>query len=827
MAERKRYTYTPRRKKGIMKKVLVVFFASFFVASAVGGVMVISVMRSLPDPLAISERKIPESTKIFDRTGKVLLYEVHGEEKRTIVPFTQISRYVKDATIVAEDFNFYQHKGIDIPSLLRALYIDILQGKFAQGGSTITQQLVKNAFLTRERTITRKIKEAILSYQIEKTYSKEEIFNFYLNQIPYGSNAYGTESAAQTFFAKPASDLTLNEAATLAAVANAPSRYSPYGQHKDELIARKNMILERMRDVGFISGEDFEKAKNETLVFQKQRANIKAPHFVMFIKNYLEEKYGADYVENGGLTVYTTLDYSLQEIAEDTVETIGAINEQKYNATNAALVAVDPKTGDLLAMVGSRDYFDIENEGNYNVATSKNRQPGSSFKPFAYAAFFEKGFTPDTVLFDVKTEFSNDPAESYVPSNYDERFHGPVSVKSALAQSLNIPAVKVLYLAGMRATLDLAHAMGISTLNDESMLGLSLVLGGGEAVPMDMAYGYGTFANDGVYNGKTFILKIEDNEGKILEKAAPKQTAALSVNTARTITSILSDNSLRAPVFGEHSPLYFENAQVAAKTGTTQKYRDAWVVGYASSVATAVWVGNNDGTPMAKGGAGIAAAGPLFHTFMEKALSLRPASPFPSPEPIYANKSILNGSYFGETTARIDVDSQKLATALTPPHKIKEKKFRSVHTILRYINKDDPTGSAPENPESDPQFHNWESAIQEWLKNNTSFAIPTEFVPTEYDDIHTERNIPRITILSPLPYTGVSGTVYARADISASYPVKGVDFYLDDSLAFSDFQYPFETMLDMTSLTVGSHTLTVKAYDIYDNIGATDIPLIK
>ena len=827
MPRRKHYTHRPKKRKSFTTTMLVVVFSIFFVAAAAGGVTLISIARSLPDPLAIGERKIPESTKIFDRTGKVLLYEIHGEEKRTIVPFDQISQYVKDATIVAEDFNFYQHSGIDIKSLFRALFVDLVKGEFVQGGSTITQQLVKNAFLTRERTIIRKIKEAILSYELEKTHTKEEIFNYYLNQIPYGSNAYGTESAAQTFFGKKASDLTLNEAAILAAVANAPSRYSPYGQHKDELLARKDFILERMRAVGFISDDSFERAKNETLVFQKQRGGIKAPHFVMFIKNYLEEKYGADYVENGGLNVYTTLDYNLQQIAEDAVTTVGEINEKKYDARNAALVAVDPKTGELLAMVGSRDYFDIDNEGNYNVATSKNRQPGSSFKPLAYAAFFEKGFTPETVLFDVKTEFSTDPTQTYIPGNYDERFRGPVSAKSALAQSLNIPAVKVLYLAGMRETLKLAHAVGISTLQDESALGLSLVLGGGEVMPMDMAYAYGTFANDGVHNGKTFILKIEDNTGKTIEKASIKQTQALSSNVARTITSILSDNTLRAPVFGERSPLFFENKQIAAKTGTTQKYRDAWVVGYASSIATAVWVGNNDGTPIAKGGGGIAAAGPLFHSFMEKATDLRPSSSFPSPEPIYSPTPLLNGSYFGETTVRIDKDSKKLATALTPPQKIEEKIFRSVRTILYYIDKNNPLGGAPENPEADPQFYNWDSGIREWITLNTSFSIPTEQIPIEYDDIHTERNVPRMSILSPLPYTGISGAVYVQATVQAPFPIKGVDFYLDDVLLFSDFQYPFETILDASSFSFGSHVLSLKAYDIYDNIGISEVPLIQ
>ncbi|MEK7493760.1 MAG: penicillin-binding transpeptidase domain-containing protein, partial [Patescibacteria group bacterium] len=375
-----------------------------------------------------------------------------------------------------------------------------------------------------------------------------------------------------------------------------------------------------MQKVGFITEQDLAQAKDEPLLFQKQRADIKAPHFVMYVKSYLEEKYGANYVENAGLSVYTTLDYDLQRAAEEIVARVGADNEKKYHAQNAALVAVDPKTGQLLAMVGSRDYFDIERDGNYNVTTSKNRQPGSSFKPFAYAAFFEKGFTPDTVLFDVKTEFSADPTQSYMPFNYDERFRGPVSAKSSLAQSLNIPSVKVLYLAGIDATLNLAHAMGITTLTDRSLIGLSLVLGGGEVMPLDMAHAYGVLANDGVRQEKAFLLKVEDAQGKLIEKWAPRSKEVLSKNVARTVSAILSDNALRAPVFGEHSPLFFENAQVAAKTGTTQKYRDAWVAGYTSSVATVVWTGNNDGSPMDKGGAGISAASPLFHSFMEKAI---------------------------------------------------------------------------------------------------------------------------------------------------------------------------------------------------------------
>ena len=827
MPRRKRYAYAPKKKRSIIKTMLVLFFGGI-VAAGIGGALLFAfLIRDLPNPFTISDRKVTESTKIYDRTGTVLLYEVHGEEKRTVVSFDRISQNLKDATIVAEDFNFYEHGGIDLRSVLRALYIDITRGQLAQGGSTITQQLVKNTFLTPERTLTRKIKEAVLSYKIEKSYTKEEIFTFYLNQIPYGSNAYGAEAAAQTFFDKHASDLTLNEAVTLASLPKAPSYYSPYGQHKEELVARKNNVLERMQKVGFITEQALAQAKNEPLIFQKQRADIKAPHFVVYVKTYLEEKYGTNYVENAGLKVYTTLDYALQQAAEEVVARVGAENEKKYNARNAALAAIDPATGQLLAMVGSRDYFDIERDGNYNVTTSKNRQPGSSFKPFAYAAFLEKGFTPDTVLFDVKTEFSADPTQSYIPANYDERFRGPVSAKSSLAQSLNIPSVQVLYLAGIDATISLAHAMGITTLNDRSALGLSLVLGGGEVPPLDMAYAYGVFANDGIRQEKAFILKVEDARGKVVEKWAPRSKEVLSKNVARTITSILSDNALRAPVFGERSPLFFENTQVAAKTGTTQKNRDAWVVGYVPSVSAAIWVGNNDGSSMERGGAGIAAAGPIFNAFMGKAIALKGAAPFPSPDPIQSTKPLLNGSYIGEAVVKIDKDSRKLITTRTPPHKIEEKAFKEIHSILHYINKDDPLGDAPPDPSNDPQYYNWEVAIRDWIAENKTFSVPAEMPPTQFDDIHTEYNTPRVTITEPLSYTAVSDTLYARASITAPFPVKEVLFSLDGAFAYTDFQYPYETILSAAALSPGAHTLTVQAYDIYDNVGSHEITIVR
>lgn len=825
MARQKNYRYKQRKKGRILKK-LALFFLFCAAAAAIAGTgLFLYIIKDLPDPSKINDRKISESTKIYDRTGTVLLYEIHGEEKRTVVPSSQISQHLKDATIVAEDFNFYEHNGIDYKSIIRAFLVDLYHGKLSQGGSTITQQLIKNSFLSTEKTFTRKIKEMILAIKIEKQYTKEEILGLYLNQIPYGSNAYGVEAAAQTFFNKSASALTLNESAVLAALPKAPSYYSPYGQNKEELIKRKGAILEKMQRVGFISAEELEKAKNDPLAFAKQKENIKAPHFVMYVKDYLEKKYGVDVVENGGLRVITTLDYDLQKTAEETVGKYGAINEKKYKARNAALISVDPKTGQLLAMVGSRDYFDIENDGNFNVATSRNRQPGSSFKPFAYSVFFQKGYTPDTVLFDVKTEFSTNPQESYSPDNYDDKFRGPVAAQSALAQSLNIPSVKVLYLAGINDTIALAQAMGITTLEDKSRFGLSLVLGGGEVRPIDMAYAYSVFANDGVKNDESFILEVKNPKNEILEKWKPKQKEVLPKNIARAISAILSDNALRAPVFGESSQLFFENRQVAAKTGTTQKYRDAWVVGYTPNISTAVWVGNNTGAPMEKGGAGIAAAGPIFHEFIAKFLDARGSENFTLPDPMVSANPILNGDYAGETKIKIDKDSGKLATDKTPPQKIEEKSFKEIHTILHYINKNDLLAGRPTQPEQDPQYQNWESAIQKWLADNPAISSAQSKIPTEYDDVHTDENKPVLTILNPQNYSAVDGNINTKVSVVGRFPVKEVDFFINNVLISSDFTYPYEAGINLAGAGGGEIVLAARAYDKYDNVGEASVLL--
>lgn len=691
-----------RNRLKLIKSLLVLFVTLivFGLALAVG--VFLYVAKDLPSPETILSRRVSESTKIYDRTGNSLLYNIHGEEKRTIVPWEKIPESVKLSTLVSEDASFYSHSGLDLKGIVRAFLKDLMSLQLAQGGSTITQQLIKNALLTSERTIPRKIKEAILAVEIERRFTKDQIFWMYLNQIPYGSNAYGIEAASQTFFNKSAESLSWAEAAFLASLPKAPTYYSPYGQHLEETLARKNNLLKRTQELGYISEEEYQKAVGQKVEFKAPRENILAPHFVIMVRDYLIKKYGEEMVENGGLKIFTTLDYNLQTIAEQAVEKYAERNQKLYKAGNAALTAVNPRNGQILAMVGSKDYFDIEAEGNFNVTTAK-RQPGSAFKPFAYAAALEKGYTDSTIIFDYKTEFNyNCPAdgsqekdefglECYHPQNYDERFRGPVTMRQALAQSLNVPSVKVLYLAGVDNTIDLAQKTGISTLEENRKnFGLSLVLGGAEVKLLDLVSAYGVFANDGLRQFSSFILKVEDAEGKILEEYQPKEERVIEPQVARMVTSILSDNRARSPVFGLNSSLYFPDRPIAAKTGTTQENRDAWVVGYTPSLAAGVWTGNNDNTPMTKEGAGISASGPLWHEFMAQALKDLAVEDFLQPDPLTASKIMLDGSYVLQ----------------------KDETTKEVHSILYYINKDDPQGPVPLDPAQDSQFKNWEEIVQ-------------------------------------------------------------------------------------------------------------------
>ncbi len=716
--------------------------------------------RFLPDPNAWQNRKIIQSTKIYDRDNKNLLYEIHGEEKRTLIPFDQIPQIVKNATIVAEDAEFYKHSGINFRGILRAVFSDITNQKILEGGSSITQQLVKNAYLSPERTLSRKIKELILAIALERRYSKDEILNFYLNQIPYGSNSYGIEAAAQTYFNKSAKELNLTEAVYLAALPKAPSYYSPYGSHGNELKARANYILGRLYDLKYISKKDYNEAEKTTAGFVDQKSSIISPHFVMFIREYLNEKYGEDFVEKSGLKVTTTLDLDLQNIAERVVKE-GAERNKVYNAQNAALAAINPETGEVLAMVGSKDYFgksepdgcepgkNCEFDPNVNIAISL-RQPGSAFKPFVYATAITNGYTPQTVIWDVETEFNplcswNGIAESgvdqetcYRPKNYDGRFRGPVTLKQALANSLNVPSVKVLYLAGINNAINTAENMGITTLKDRSRYGLSLVLGAAEVKLLDMVSAFGVFSQDGVRREYTGILKVEDGNGRILEEYKEQSQRVMDEQAAREINDILSDNNARAPMFGLYSPLSLGPIPAAAKTGTTQdpndetKARDAWIIGYTPSLVAGVWVGNNNNAPIEKGGAGVAAAGPIWHNFMTAALKDKPIKTFNKPDPIISEKPILNGQYQTSVKLKINKNNGLLATDKTPIELTEEKSFTEIHEILWWLDKNNPQGPAPENPESDPQFKNWEASLANWLSNNYSNTDYNK-MPKDYD----------------------------------------------------------------------------------------------
>src|SRR3989344_5069141 len=493
---------------------------------ALGSAVVWAMLVPLPSINNFENRKVSESSKIFDRTGNIILHDVHGSIRRTSVTLENISPYMQRATIAIEDDTFYEHNGFRPLSFMRALLVNIRTCSFSQGGSTLTQQVVKNALLTQRKTIARKLEEIILALRLERVYTKDQILQTYLNETSYGGTIYGVEEASQYYFGVSAKDTDLAQAAYLAALPQAPTRYSPYGNHRDELEARKNLVLGKMREHAFITEEEYQNALKEEVKFRDElEAGIKAPHFVFFVRDYLEDTYGADVVANGGLRVISTLDYDFQKKAEEVISKGALENEKNFNASNAGLVAVEPKTGQILAMVGSRGYFDKEIDGAVNITTA-HRQPGSSFKPFVYATALKKGYTPETIVFDVKTQFSthcapndfSDEEPCYSPENFDLISKGPVTFREALAQSINVPAVKVLYLAGIKDSIKTAEDFGITTLGDANRYGLTLVLGGGEVTLLELTGAYGVFANDGIRNRPKGILRVEDKNGNVLEE---------------------------------------------------------------------------------------------------------------------------------------------------------------------------------------------------------------------------------------------------------------------------------------------------------------------
>ena len=774
--------------------------------------------KDLPTPGKIRNLVSASSTRLFDRNMNAL-YTISGEKKRIIINQESIPEVIKNATIAIEDKDFYDHYGLDFSGIARA----VLYGGSRGGGSTITQQFVKNAILTSERTVIRKIKEAILAVELEFLFSKDDILSMYLNEIPYGGNNYGIEAASKSFFNKSVGELTLAEAATLASLPQAPTTLSPYGPNIDKLVARRNLTLERMLEQGFITAEEAKEAQTTELSVIPKRDAITAPHFVLFVKDWLvkyfteelgDSQLAEQKVEEGGLTVITTLDLEKQVLAEEAIANAALT---RYGASNAGLVSLDPKRGEIIAMVGSVDYFQ-EQFGAYNIATAK-RQPGSSFKPIIYATAFKDKYNPATTIFDLRTNFGN-----YTPENFDFRNRGPVTMRRAIGNSLNVPAVKTLALVGIDKVLKTASDLGITTLTDRDRYGLSLALGSGEVRLLDMATAYGVFANNGILMPTTPVLKITDINDKVLyTHEDPKDgRLVLDPQIAYQISDILSDVEAKRAVFSfSLRRLTLSDRPVATKTGTTNDARDAWTIGYTPQIVTAVWAGNNDFTPM-HGVGGSTVAAPIWDAYMERAHDDLPVEGFVRPDGIqeiavdrFSNKLPVDGSeVITDIFAKWQVPTEKddvhlrvrvckenglLAGSSIPDELAEEKTFTLVKSHF------------PLNP-------NWENPVRAWAKKNGLNNLP----PTE-ECKNDSTSKPNITITTPTNNSQVSGEFDIKASASSPSGIKKVEFFIDNTLIKSDKTSPYQTTYDADSLSNGSHQLTAVVTSTKNATATTEI----
>lgn len=781
------------------------------------------ISRDLPNPNTLMTREIPQSTKIYDRTGQTVLYEIHGDEKRSLVKIEDIPEVMKQATLAIEDRQFYEHHGVNWVRLAKAVYVDVIEQRKAQGASTLTQQLVKNAILTNEKSFDRKLKEMLLALQIERRFTKDQILQMYLNEIPYGSMVYGVGSAAETYFGKKVQDLTLDEAALLAAIPQAPDRYNPYGSgvsgdNRKSLVDRQRLVLDGMVRDGYITREkadETEKIDTLAKLVPQKMGEIRAPHFVMYVKSLLFEKYGQKRVEQGGLRVTTTLDWGKQQIAEEEVKKGVEKYGPEYGFNNSSLVSLDPKTGEILAMVGSKDYFDDKIDGQVNVSL-RPRQPGSSFKPIVYTAGFIKGYTSETILWDVLTTFKTEIGK-YEPHNYSNTYNGPVTVRKALQGSLNIPAVKMLYLVGIQRVLDFAEQLGYTTFGDRDRFGLSLVLGGGDVKLLEHTNAYAAFANRGIQFPTTAIMSVTEADGTPVDETQKSEgKQVMPQEAADTITDVLSDNAARAYVFGGGSWLALPGREVAAKTGTTNNFRDAWTMGYTPSLVAGVWVGNSSGSYMNGGADGSVVAAPIWNAYMKRALADAPKETFPPMPAIQTTKSVLIGKS-AEKIVKVDKMTGKLATEFTPPELVEERKVYEGHNILWYLDKDDPLGPVPTNPAKDPQYQNWETSVQDWIKKNNWHTTST--APTEYDDVHTVANKPNVNIISPQ----INDTLYSR-DVNIQFSVQAqraihrVEVKMDGTdLGIAGPNQSSVSVRIPNNIAQGYHDIVITAYDDVGN----------
>ncbi|HXS15099.1 MAG TPA: PBP1A family penicillin-binding protein [Candidatus Saccharimonadales bacterium] len=637
-----------RRKRGVffsitplstkLKYFLVgIFFSFIFIFLPL---LIVTLIQSLPSPSSLGQQQFPQTTKIYDRNHH-LLYQFYANQNRTLVPLSDIPKYLQEATIAIEDKNFYKNPGFDIMAIIRAALSD-LSHHHLQGGSTLTQQLIKSALLTSDRSLQRKFQEIVLAFWSEHIYAKDQILDMYFNEVPYGGTAWGVEAAAQTYFAEHAKDLDLAQSAFLAGLPQAPSEYSPYGSTPTLWKARQKDVLEHMRALNYITQKQENDALAEQLTFEPQETPLLAPHFVMYIKDLLVQKYGLPLVEKGGLTVITSLDLPTQQAAQKIVADEVA-KDGYLHLTNGAALVTNPQNGDILAMVGSSNYNNPD-WGAVNVTTSL-RQPGSSIKIVTYAAALSHGFTPATIINDSPISFPGDPP--YTPVNYDGKFHGNVSLRIAFANSFNIPAVKTLQAIGIDTFVSTGRSMGLSSLEDANNYGLSVTLGSPDVTMLQMATVYGTVANSGARVDLNPILKVTDNNGDVLEEKMPAtKNQVLDPGVAFLVSDILADNNARSWEFGTNSPLFIPGHRVSVKTGTTNDIRDNWTIGYTPQKVVTVWVGNNDNSPMENVASGITGAAPIWHGIMQYLLQNTKDAPLHIPTDVVTKSCMGKTEYF-------------------------------------------------------------------------------------------------------------------------------------------------------------------------------------
>lgn len=789
--------------------VLLLFLASFIIFPLLA--------YNLPSPDEVVRRE-GFSTKILDRNGNAL-YDIFADQKRTPVTLPDIPESLKEATIAIEDKNFYSHGGFDPLGMFRGLSRFFTRGR-AQGGSTLTQQLVKNVLLTSERTLTRKIKEFVLAVQIERKYSKDDILRMYLNEAPYGGTAWGVGAAAETYFGKEVKDLNLVESAILAGFPQRPSVYSPYSSQPDAYIARTEQVLLRMREDGYIT-EDEEKTALEELrniEFQDKGAGFKAPHFVQYVQTVLEERYGENIVEQGGLKVTTTLDLELQEKAQGIVsEEIEKV--ERINITNGAAVVLDPQTGEILAMVGSKDFAAPDYDGQVNVTLSK-RQPGSAIKPITYATALKEGYTPSTLIMDVPTEFNAGAGQPpYKPANYDGNYRGPMQVRFALANSINVTAVKMLAMVGVEDMLETAYDLGITTLEPtrENMqrLGLSVTLGGGEVKLLELTNAYASFMNQGFAVEPVSILKVEDQKGKVLEENKPRKgKRVLSPEEAFLIADILSDNEARSAVFGLNSLLNVPGRTVAVKTGTTNDRRDNWAIGGNTQALVGVWVGNNDNSEMLQVASGVSGASPIWRRIIVEALNGKPNIGFETPGGIvtaavdvisgYAAhdgypsriEKFIDGTQPGEDPVHVKLKICKSEGKLATPSDVASGNYDEKEFFV--FKEEDPTGGIG-------GVNKWQEGILAWLAGQ---GDPRYKPPSDYCGTNNPVNVEFVTPKDKDSNLPNEFTVEIRAESTSS--INQIELEVDGTRIRTFTGPPYKHDLELDN---GIHTIRAKAKD--------------